>query len=136
MKDDKLVVDMAEAMVENDSGPKGSVLFEIHWKEFADGYLSGARSVLHIVQQLVEDAITETQNEHQAEMLEQARIIGMSGEREAQHLAQIAELKRALVVAALPLEALLMSGGEKMHCQDLQDAIHDAVATIREAVRQ
>lgn len=134
MKDDKLVVDMARTMVAGDSGPEGSVLFEIHWKEFAEGYLAGAKSLLPIVSRLLEEAVEEAQRELQAEMLEQARIIGMSAERELKHLAQIDALKKALVVAAIPLEAIRMSGADAAHCQDVRDAIHDAVLTIREAL--
>jgi hypothetical protein len=41
-----MVEKMAVAMAVNDSGPEGSKLFEIHWREFADGYRSGARAAL------------------------------------------------------------------------------------------
>lgn len=37
---------MARAMAVADSGPEGSALFDIHWQEFGDGYLSGVDASL------------------------------------------------------------------------------------------
>lgn len=37
---------MARAMAENDSGPEGSALFDIHWREFGEGYKSSALAAL------------------------------------------------------------------------------------------
>ena len=53
---------------------------------------------------------------------------------EAPLLARIAELEVALVTAAIPLEAILMSGADAAHCQDVRDAIHDAVQATRAAL--
>jgi len=41
-----MIEKMARAMVAQDSGPEGSALFAIHWKEFGDGYLASARAAL------------------------------------------------------------------------------------------
>lgn len=37
---------VARAMVAADSGPEGSVLFDMHWAEFGDGYLKTARAAI------------------------------------------------------------------------------------------
>lgn len=37
---------MSKAMVENDSGPEGSVLYDIHAQEFAGGYENSAAAAL------------------------------------------------------------------------------------------
>ena len=49
--------------------------------------------------------------------------------------AEVEALRGVCVVAAIPLEALIMSGGDAAHCQDVRDAIHDAVKTIRAALK-
>ena len=69
-----------------------------------------------------------------SEMMQQARLLGMSAEREAKLLAQIAMLKKAMVTAVLPLEAIRMSGSDAAFCQDVRDAIHDGVIAVREAL--
>lgn len=43
-------------------------------------------------------------------------------------------LRGALVTAMIPIEAILLSGAEAAHCQDVRDALHDAVATARPAL--
>ncbi|WP_420961145.1 hypothetical protein [Brucella sp. IR073] len=40
---DDLVERVARMMAENDSGPEGSALFDIHWTEFGEGYKASAR---------------------------------------------------------------------------------------------
>lgn len=39
---------VARAMVAKDSGPDGSTLFEVHWREFGEGYLSGADAAIAV----------------------------------------------------------------------------------------
>ena len=50
---DELVEKMARAMAAKDSGPEGSVLFEIHWREFGEGYLSGAVAALAVARPVI-----------------------------------------------------------------------------------
>ena len=40
---------VARAMVAKDSGPEGSLLFKLHWQEFAEGYLTSADAAIAIV---------------------------------------------------------------------------------------
>jgi len=40
---------VAKAMVAKDSGPEGSLLFKLHWQEFAEGYLTSADAAIAIV---------------------------------------------------------------------------------------
>lgn len=40
---------VARAMAAGDSGPEGSTLFEIHMREFGDGYRKGADAVIAVV---------------------------------------------------------------------------------------
>ncbi len=40
---------VAKAMVAKDSGPEGSLLFKLHWREFAEGYLTSADAAIAIV---------------------------------------------------------------------------------------
>ena len=49
--------------------------------------------------------------------------------------ARIAELEKAIVIAAIPLEAIIASGTEVLHCQEIRDAIHDAVSACRVALK-
>jgi hypothetical protein len=46
-------------MVAKDSGPEGSLLFKLHWQEFAEGYLTSADAAIAIV---LEEAATAIQN--------------------------------------------------------------------------
>lgn len=39
--------EMVKAMIEVDSGPVGSALFDIHYNEFHDGYEKTLRAALH-----------------------------------------------------------------------------------------
>ena len=52
---DELVEKMARAMAAKDSGPEGSVLFEIHWREFGEGYLSGAVAALAVARPVIRE---------------------------------------------------------------------------------
>jgi len=45
--------------------------------------------------------------------------------------ALVGELGEALVTAMIPIEAMLLSGADAAHCQDVRDAMHDAQATAR-----
>jgi len=40
---------VAKAMAAKDSGPEGSLLFKLHWQEFAEGYLTSADAAIAIV---------------------------------------------------------------------------------------
>jgi len=67
---DELVKKMARAMAAKDSGPEGSVLFEIHWREFGEGYLSGAVAALAVARPFI-----------RAEALEEAEdVVGEVGD--------------------------------------------------------
>lgn len=48
---DKMIEIAAKAMAAADSGPEGSALFDIHWREFGESYLSGARVALEAARQ-------------------------------------------------------------------------------------
>lgn len=48
---------------------------------------------------------------------------------------RVKELEVAAVTAVLPLEAILMSGADAAHCQEIRDAIFDGVTTVREALK-
>lgn len=41
---------IAKAMVERESGPEGSSLFDIHWDEFGEVYYNSAKSALAAMQ--------------------------------------------------------------------------------------
>lgn len=42
----KMIERVARAMVAEDSGPEGSMLFDLHWKEFGEGYTCSARAAI------------------------------------------------------------------------------------------
>lgn len=43
-------------------------------------------------------------------------------------------LREAMVTAVIPLEALRISGANKLHCQEVQDGIEAGVMAVREAL--
>lgn len=53
----KMVERVARAMAAADSGPEGSKLFEFHWAEFSEGYLSGAAIAIEAMRDLTEEMI-------------------------------------------------------------------------------
>lgn len=46
-----MVEKVARAMVAADSGPAGSALFEVHLREFGDGYRSAARAAIEAMRE-------------------------------------------------------------------------------------
>lgn len=42
---------VARAMAAKDSGPQGSALFDIHWKEFGAGYVESARAAIEAMRE-------------------------------------------------------------------------------------
>ena len=44
----KLREAVARAMVAKDSGPEGSMLFDLHWREFGEGYLASADAAIAV----------------------------------------------------------------------------------------
>jgi hypothetical protein len=56
---DDLLEKVARAMAAKDSGPEGSVLFEIHWREFGEGYLSGAVAALAVARPAIREECAE-----------------------------------------------------------------------------
>jgi hypothetical protein len=50
---------VAKAMVAKDSGPEGSLLFKLHWQEFAEGYLTSADAAIAIVLEEAADVVGE-----------------------------------------------------------------------------
>lgn len=49
MNEPNLIEECTEALVEMDSGPKGSRLFDIHMSEFGSGYRGSASCVLEVL---------------------------------------------------------------------------------------
>lgn len=47
----RMVEKMARAMVAEDSGPEGSALFDIHWREFGEGYMVSARAAIEAMRE-------------------------------------------------------------------------------------
>lgn len=48
---------VARAMAAKDSGPEGSPLFDIHWREFSDGYLASTDAALSLIRnEVLEEA--------------------------------------------------------------------------------
>lgn len=45
-------------------------------------------------------------------------------------------LKRALVFAAIPLEAMILGGTDKLHTKEMQESISYAVNTIRTIIKE
>lgn len=48
---ERLIELMAKAAVASDSGPEGSTLFDVHWREFGEGYKSSMRAALPVVRE-------------------------------------------------------------------------------------
>lgn len=48
---ESMIERVAKAIVAGDSGPEGSVLFDIHWREFGDGYMKGARTAIEAMRE-------------------------------------------------------------------------------------
>lgn len=48
---------VARAMVVADSGPEGSTLFDIHWEEFGEGYMAGARAAIEAMREPTDEMI-------------------------------------------------------------------------------
>ncbi len=46
----------------------------------------------------------------------------------------IAELERAMVEAAIPLEAMILSGADQTCSPELRKGVHDGVSAIRQAL--
>ena len=46
------------------------------------------------------------------------------------------KLAGALVTAMIPIEAILLSGADAAHCQDVRDALRDAKATAPQALTE
>lgn len=46
------------------------------------------------------------------------------------------KLAGVLVTAMIPIEAILLSGADLAHCQDVRDALHDAKATAPQALTE
>lgn len=47
---------------------------------------------------------------------------------------EVEGLREALVLAAIPLEAMFMSGSVKLQTEEVQQAINKAIAEIRKAI--
>ena len=52
----------------------------------------------------------------------------------AQQRAEIARLREALVTAAIPLEAMRLSGADKMHGPKLEAGISEGITAARQAL--
>lgn len=48
---------VARAMVAADSGPEGSTLFDIHWEEFGEGYMAGARVAIEAMREPTDEML-------------------------------------------------------------------------------
>lgn len=53
---EKLVERVARSAAARDSGPEGSALFEIHWREFGEGYKPSMRAAIATIY----EALSET----------------------------------------------------------------------------
>ena len=74
------------------------------------------------------------------ELVHTHNLMNQDGARLEGQLAQLeARCERmagALVTAMIPIEAILLSGADAAHCQDVRDALHDAQATARQALEK
>lgn len=54
----EMIERVARAMAAKDSGPIGSILFDIHWREFGDGYISSALAAIEAMREPTEAMIS------------------------------------------------------------------------------
>lgn len=52
-----MIEKVARAMAANDSGPEGSSLFEIHWREFGRGYLDSAAVAIEAMREPTDEML-------------------------------------------------------------------------------
>lgn len=52
-----MVERVARAMVAEDSGQEGSMLFDTHWKEFGEGYMKTARAAIEAMREPTEEMV-------------------------------------------------------------------------------